>query len=425
LKAKPALTVVKRPEFLSPYLALDLTGESGFLCGKILGDLGADVIKVEKPGGDPARGTGPFYQDDPHPEKSLHWFAYNNNKRGITLDLRIRTGQDLFRRLAERADFVIESFAPGTLRKWGLDYKMLSQTNRRLVMTSITPYGQDGPYKDYRASDLEIMAMSGSMSLAGESKRPPLRVSLAQSPMWAGSAAAMGTLFAHLERQASGEGQHVDVSAQASMITALAHAPVFWDVVKEIPQRAGVHLTGRSITGAKMRTIWSCKDGHVTFTIYGGPAGRKTNEALTAWMDSLGIAPEFMKQKEWEQFDVATITQEEVDCMEEAIAALFAMLTKKEFFEGVIAREMLGYPVATAADICEDPQLKARGFWQEIAHPDLNASLAYPGPFAQFSAGSCGIWRRAPRIGEHNLEVYQEIGLTATDLIKLKEAKVI
>lgn len=419
------MTLSSRPELLSPYRVLDLTDQSGFLCGKILGDLGADVIKIERPGGDPARSIGPFHRDDPHPEKSLYWFAYNNNKRGITLDLGSRSGQELFKQLAVRVDFVIESFPPGTLRKWGLDYASLAENNQRLVLTSITPYGQDGPRCDYPASDLEIMAASGSMSLAGEPDKPPLRVSLAQSPLWAGTAAAMGTLMAHLAREVTGEGQHVDVSAQASMITALAHAPVFWDIARQIPQRAGVCLTGRSITGAKMRTIWRCEDGYVTFTIYGGPAGQKTNEALTAWMDSYGLAPDFMKKKDWGRFDVALITQEEVDRIEEAISVFFVRLSKKEFFDGLIAREMLGYPVATAEDICRDPQLEARGFWEVVEHPDLGASLAYPGAFARFSSGSGGVWRKAPKIGEHNREVYGEIGLTTNDLAQLQEAGVI
>jgi len=131
---------------LSPYRVLDLTDEKGFLCGKILGDLGADVIKIERPGGDLARKIGPFYRDVPDPEKSLYWFAYNNNKRGITLNIEAADGCELFKRLVKTADIVIESFAPGYMDDLGLGYSTLSQiTDGKTVMTSITPFGQKGP----------------------------------------------------------------------------------------------------------------------------------------------------------------------------------------------------------------------------------------------------------------------------------------
>lgn len=135
----------KKP-LLSPYRVLDLTDEKGFLCGRILADLGADVIKIESPGGDPSRNTAPFYHDIPHPEKSLFWFAYNANKRGITLNLDTHQGKDIFRRLVKRADFVLESFPPGYMGGLGLGYSSLKKINSRLIFTSITPFGQDGPY---------------------------------------------------------------------------------------------------------------------------------------------------------------------------------------------------------------------------------------------------------------------------------------
>ncbi len=135
---------------LSPYRILDLTDEKGLLCGKLLGDLGADVIKIEKPGGDSARDIGPFFHDDPDPEKSLYWFAFNTNKRGITLDMETRDGLEIFKRLLKNADAVIESFPSGHMEKMGLDYSELKKVNSRIILTSITPFGQTGPYKDYK-----------------------------------------------------------------------------------------------------------------------------------------------------------------------------------------------------------------------------------------------------------------------------------
>ena len=185
-------------------------------------------------------------------------------------------------------------------------------------------------------------------------------------------------------------------------------------------------MTGRSITGAKMRVFWPCKDGYLNFIIYGGEAGRKTNQALVEWMDSKGMAPEFLKKKEWSSFNIAAVTQEEIDRMEEPIARFFQTITKKEFFQEVIQREMLGYPVATVEAIFQDPQLEARDFWRNLAHPELGTSITYPGGFAKFSENSCTLWRRAPLIGEHNEEIYcGELGMKRDEMEELKRQGVI
>jgi crotonobetainyl-CoA:carnitine CoA-transferase CaiB-like acyl-CoA transferase len=411
---------------LASYRVLDLTDELGFLCGKVLGDLGADVIKLEPPGGDPARRLGPFFGNKPDPQRSLYWFGFNNNKRGITLNIGTPKGRELFLRLTGNVDFVLESFAPGYLERLGLSYSALSKVNPRLVLTSITPFGQSGPYSSFPASDIEIMALSGCMSLTGDPDRPPLRVTFPQSYVWTGSYAAMGALIAHYHREATGLGQQVDVSAQACMLWAFSHAHTFWDLNRHIEKRAGSFMTGRSITGARMRVFWPCKDGYLNFIIYGGEAGRRTNQALVEWMDSQGKAPEFLKQKDWKNFDIAQVTQEEIDRMEEPIGAFFKEVTKAEFFKEVVKRQMLGYPVASVKEIFEDPQHEARGFWQEIEHPELGSSIEYPGGFAKFSEGACRIWRRAPLIGEHNEEVYcNELGMTKAELNKLQGEGVI
>ena len=411
---------------LSPYRVLDLSNELGFLCGKILGDLGADVIKIEPPGGDPARRFGPFYGDQPDPEKSLFWFGFNNNKRGITLNLESARGRELFAQLVAKADFVIETFTPGYLDSLNLGYTALAKINSRLVLTSITPFGQTGPYSKFKASDIEIMALSGCMSLTGDPDRPPLRVTFPQSYGWTGSYAAMGALTAHYHRELTGEGQQVDVSAQACLLWAFSHAHTFWDLNRQVEKRAGSFMTGRSITGAKMRVFWPCQDGYLNFIIYGGEAGRRTNQALVEWMDSKGMAPDSLKQKDWKAFDIAQVGQEEIDRMEEPIESFFKGVTKAEFFKEVVKRQMLGYPVASVKEIFADPQHEARSFWQTIEHPELQTSFEYPGGFAKFSDGACQIWRRAPLIGEHNQEIYgQELGMSPAQIAELKKQGVI
>lgn len=411
---------------LSPYRVLDLTDELGFLCGKILGDLGADVIKIERPGGDPARRLGPFYRNQPDPETSLYWFGFNNNKRGVTLNLQSTRGRELLLQFAAKADFIIETFTPRYLDGLDIGYAALSRINPRLVVTSITPFGQRGPYSRFEASDIELMALSGCMSLTGDPDRPPLRVTFPQSYGWTGSYAAMGALTAHAHREVTSEGQQVDVSAQACLLWAFSHAHTFWDLNRHLEKRAGSFMTGRSITGARMRVFWPCKDGYLNFIIYGGEAGRRTNQALVDWMDSRGVAPQFLKQKDWTTFDIAQVTQEEIDRMEEPIADFFAGVTKTEFFQEVVKRQMLGYPVASVKEIVEDPQHEARGFWQKIEHPELAMSVDYPGGFAKFSNGACKIWRRAPLIGEHNEQIYGgELGITKNELAKLKQDGII
>ncbi len=198
---------------LSPYRVLDLTDEKGLFCGKMLGDLGADVIKVEKPGGDSARKIGPFYQDDPNPEKSLFWFAFNTSKRGITLDIEKPEGQEIFRKLIESTDVVVESFPPGYMDKLGFGYSELGKINPGLVMVSITPFGQTGPYRDYRTSDIVAWALGGYLYDFGDDDRPPIRISHhSHAYLHAASEAATGAVMALYYREITGEGQHVDVS---------------------------------------------------------------------------------------------------------------------------------------------------------------------------------------------------------------------
>jgi crotonobetainyl-CoA:carnitine CoA-transferase CaiB-like acyl-CoA transferase len=411
---------------LAPYRVLDLTSPLGYSCGKILADLGADVVKIEPPGGDPARSAPPLLQSATGMHQSLFWLAFNANKRGVTLDLERREGQSLFLRMLERADFLLESFAPGTLGKWGFGYDQLKVQNRGLILVSISPYGQQGPYRNFQGSDIEIMALSGAMSLAGEKDGEPMRVSVPQAAMWVGAEAAMGALTALAYRSLTGKGQHVDVSAQAAVMAALAHAPVFWDLNRVNPEREGIFLRGRSVKGARLRVLWPCKDGWINFIIYGGAAGRRSNRQLIVWMSESGAAPESLRQMDWSQFDIATVSQDEVDRLEAPIARFLSQLTKQEFYEGAVKWEILGYPVFTAEDNFRDPQLMARQFWSDVRDPQSGATLKYPGGFALVNGERLAIRRPAPGVGEHSEEFYsQEIGLSAAEMKQFKATGII
>lgn len=394
---------------LQPYRVLDLTGPLGALCGKLLGDLGADVIKVERPGGELSRKLPPLCQGANGLSQSLTWLSLNANKRAITLELQSTAGRDLFLSLIREADFVLESFPPGTLDQWRVGYAKLREQNPGLILVSITPFGQKGQYHDSLASDLEVMALSGAMALAGEKDAEPMRVTVPQSPMWVGAEAAMGALTALAYRSVTGKGQQVDVSAQVAVMAALAHAPAFWDLNHINPERAGIYVTGRSITGARMRVFWPCKDGWINFILYGGAAGRHGNQQLVGWMQEMGAAPERLKEFDWNTFDVATVTQEAVDALERPIGRFFTTLSKQDFYDGAVKRGILGYPVFTVQDIYNDPQLMARQFWQTVEDPFLGATLKYPGGFAIINGKRPDIRQPAPGIGEHNREVYAEL----------------
>ena len=402
---------------------LDLADGSGSLCARILADLGADVVKIEPPDGETARREPPFARDVPDADRSLTWFAANVNKRAITLDLASATGRELFLRLVRVADAVIET----PVGRERLDYVELAQVNPRLILATLTPYGIHGPLAECAASDLEITASSGSLWLAGEPGRPPVRTSVPQSPGWTGMYAAAGVLMAVLAREQTGRGQHVDVSAQAGMLTATSQAPIFWDLLGEEQHRSGPYLVGRSVTGARFRNIWPCRDGYVTFALYGGEAGRRTGRALVQWMNEAlpEGAPALLADLDWEQFDVATASQHLVDALEAAIAPFFLSLSRAEFFSGVTTRGMLGYPLATVEDLACDQQLAARGFWQPVETP-WDGELCATGSFALFDGERPSVRRTAPCVGEHNLDVLgRELGLGLDEITTLRSAGVV
>jgi len=417
---------------LSGYCLLDLTTDQGLICGKMLGDLGADVIKIEKPGGDPARNLGPFYHDIPHPEKSLFWFAFNTNKRGITLDIETADGQEILKTLVKRADFLIESFPPGYLDDLGLGYASLSQINPRLVMTSITPFGQTGPRSHYKAPDIVGMAMGGSMFLTGEEGKTPMRIGFPQAYLHAGAEAAVGSLVAHYHRELTGEGQHVDVSMQACVIWTLMNATPYPILHGESQTRAGMFFGSVATAGIARRLIYPCKDGYISLVVAGG-GGASSTRALVEWMDSEGSAPLFIKEKDWEGWDMAAIAamgpenaQKEIDAIEKVVIDFLMTHTKAEIYEEAIKRRILLAPVSTVKDVSENPQLAAREYFTPLEHSELHATVTYPGPFGKLSETPITLRRRAPLIGEHNEEIYMgELGFTRPKLISLKECGVI
>jgi benzylsuccinate CoA-transferase BbsE subunit len=406
---------------LSHLRALDLTDEKGFLCGKILADLGADVIKIERPGGDRSRRTGGFWGDVPHPERSLYWFAYNSSKRGITLNIETADGRAIFKRLVRTSDFIFESFAPGYLDSLGLGYADLSRINQGIIMASITPYGQMGPYRDYKDTDLVVMGMCGTLYQTGDFDGPPVHISLPQACLHAGADAAVGSMVAYYHREATGEGQQVDVSMQQSAAWFQANAVPTWELNKVIPKRSGAFRAGLN-HDTDQRQVWPCKDGYVFFNVIGGRTGAKSLSALVAWMNGEGGATDFLLNMDWNSFDMFTVTGAVIRQIEEPVGKFFLSHTAKELLAEAVRRGVSLGPLSSMHDLLTDDCLKARDFWTDIAHPELGTSITYPREFVRSSEVDCAIRFRAPLIGEHNLAVFSELGLSRRDIITLKQA---
>jgi crotonobetainyl-CoA:carnitine CoA-transferase CaiB-like acyl-CoA transferase len=405
---------------------LDMTDEQGQYCGKLLAEYGADVIKIEPPGGDPSRRIGPFRGDVIDPEQSLLWLALNTSKRGVTLSLDAAEGRELFTKLVRTTDFVIESFEPGSLAERELAYRDLARINPRLVMTSITPFGQTGPHARYKVADIVMWAMSGYMYVCAEMDTgEPYRVGLSN---YQGSLhGAMGTMIAHYHREMTGEGQHVDVSIQEALTGFLMNTEETWDLYEVNIRGAGPnYLTPRPAPRGALRTRlhWPCRDGYVSFFLGGGGVQQMLNStrAMVDLADAAGMG-DILKKYDWTKYDTSKITQEERNMLEEEFLRFFRTKTKDELYRAAIERAIACSPLNTVEEIVASPQLAERGYFVEIDDPERGAPLKHPGAPVKLVEAPYRITRRAPRIGEHNVEVYQgEMGLTATDLDRLRDA---
>lgn len=404
----------------SSYRVLDLTDEKGLFCGKILGDIGMDVIKIERPGGDPARWRGPFYHDTPDTDKSLFWFASNTSKRGITLNIESADGQQIFRRLVKGAHFVIESFAPGYMDGLGLGYSALKELNPNIILTSITPFGQSGPYREYKSCDIVAMALGGLMNVCGDADRAPIRCTIEQTYFLAGIHAAVGSMIAHHYRETTGEGQQIDVSMCESVTVCTTMDQPYWEMVQFIMPRMG----SRRLRGAvPMREVWQCRDGFICWRFTAGVISDAAN--LVAWMDNEGKG-NGLEKMDWAKVDIRRMTQQEVDSLENTFAEFFLTHTKDELYKQAVERRVFLLPANTPRDMLADTQLAARKYWVEVDHPELGAHITYPGDPVRMSHTVWGIRRRAPLIGEHNNEIYhKELEISKHNLIILKENGVI
>lgn len=408
---------------LNGFRALDLTDEKGFVCGKILAAMGVDVIKIERPGGDRSRNIPPFFQNTSDPKKSLYWLMYNTDKRGITLNIETKRGQALFRDLVTGSDFVLESFTPGYLNQQGLGYNTLKRWNKRIIMTSITPFGQKGPYSRYKGNELVLSAMSGVLFSNGFEDRPPVKEALDANYFHANGAAALGTVMAHYHRESTGEGQQLDVSIQEVGASRNTNniLPYLYD--KRLIKRSG---QSRRLGLNSHKWIWKIKDGDIFWSLMPGKVGAPANRALSQWMDEDGEVNPLEEVEDWEKLDREGLNQKKRAVWEKAIGLFFMNRTKNEIAEEGRRRGINAAVANTPADVAASSQLKARDYWIAIDHIEPGLKMAYPKFFFLCSETENWINRPAPRIGEHNQEIFgKELGLSVSEIASLKNKNII
>ncbi len=390
---------------LGPYRVLDLCDERGEIAGMVMGDLGADVIRIEPPGGCSARSHGPRLDAGPESERSLQFHAYNRNKRSIVLDLEAESDRASFEALARGADFVLESAPPGGLAAHGFDFAWLKTANPKIVHVQITPFGSDGPYADYPANDLTIAALGGPMSVQGVPERAPVRVTIPQVWRHAGVEAVVAALVAHARMLQTGEAQFADVSAQLAMTWTMLNAPLAAAIQGRDFERQGSALQLGAIT---YPLVYECTDGHVVALGGGSVFGQ-----LLPWMIEDGVVDaSWLEREDWATYDRRIILGEPVTVPREETFATFerfiARHTKQELFERGLRDGFTVAPVNTLADLAEFRQLEERAFFEPTTLADGRSARA-PGAFAKTTPNPITFRRSAPRLGEHADEIRTEL----------------
>ena len=411
---------------LSPYRVIDLTDERGLLAGQMLADLGADVIQVEPPDGSTGRGVAPFFAQ--YPDESIYWAAYTRGKRGLTCDLEDARGRDLFVRLLETADFLIESSDVGRMADLGLDYETLHEQFPQLIYTSISAFGQTGPKAHYVGSDLAIWAAGTPLLMTGDDDRPPIRVSQPQAWGHASGDAAGGCMLALHARHQTGRGQQVDISAQVSAAQATLGQVLAYQIGASEPER---YAGGVKARGIGFRVSAEVDNGHIVLNMAPGPAvGHFANHAVQ-WLVDIGAADPALLEENFRTY-ADRVASGDADPeifprIQQTMMAEVAKRTKEEMLEISIKYDLLLVPVLTVVDLAESRQLEARQFWQEI-DGDGSRQVTYPGPPLKiFVDGEPrpNNKRPPPRLGQHNDEIYAELGLAPSDLAMLRTEGVI
>ena len=380
---------------LDAYRVIDLSDERGLLCGAILADLGAEVIRVEPPHGSSARRSL---------ASGAVWEAWARNSSSVAIDLTSHAGRQRLRQLLESADFLVESFTPGVMATYGLAYEDIASTFPSLVYVSVSPFGQTGPRARDPATDLTVQAASGMMAAVGAADRPPLRLIGMQSWAHAGAEAACGALIAHHERRHSGLGQNVDVSAQEAVSLAAAFqylSELFGD---DPPKRSGGAIVSGRI---EVPTVFRAQDGFVTAPFFFGPGQGPFARRLMEWICDSGECDVGTRDKDWvnylELLEAGSEPLAELDRVVQLISSFFRVRPVAQLFDEARIRGVQLVPVNSLDEVVNDSHLSARGFWWMA--DDLPGSPLVPGAFARFSSTPLAYRNRAPLVDQHAFSV--------------------
>ena len=401
---------------LSGVKVLDLTWQiAGPYCTKLLADYGADVIKVERPGkGDPTRAMGPFFKDDPNPEKSGLFLHLNTNKKGITLNLKSATGKKILKQLIADSDILVESFSPHVMPSLGLDYQTLEKVNPRLVMVSISSFGQTGPYRDFKASEIVEYAMGGEMCSTGIAGREPLKLGGNVIQYQAGTVAAVATMGALYAAEGQGIGQHVDISimetqagsADRRIMYILSYIMAGVTTTRWPPPREAVRML------IMPQGIYPCEDGFVNTL--------SLPQWWSRYIEALGM-PELKDDPRFQNVYSAEAGME----FDAIWYSWLADHNKQELFDIFLKSKIAAAPVNSPEDLLKYTQLKAREYFVEVDHPETG-KVTYPGAPFKMSETSWKIRQPAPLLGQHNEEIYcRLLGYTKEELVKLREGGII
>ncbi len=398
---------------LSCYRILDLTTEKAFIAGRALSDWGAEVIKIEPPGGDPARFRGAFFKDRVDPEKNLNWFAFNANKKSVTIDITSPEGKETFKKLVKTADAILESFPCGYLNSIRLGYKELSAVNPGIVLTSISGFGQKGPYKNYKDPDIVVRALGGLVFSAGYEDRPPLTTSYVHTHFFGALNGAAGTLIALAQRSHTGKGQQVDaITQQALDIACSAEIEGPYALFRQILGRHGPARASNALKDGSIfynRLLWPCKDGNIALNLLLNPTAAKNNVSMMEYIKKDGIDIGFLEGWGWEKKSWGNMTREQADKLMDTLGKFFMNHTKQELLDLAVENRFQLGPCNNVKDILKHPQLEARNFWKDIEYPELGTSFKYPGGAVISTGGYIGPRTRAPRMGEHNDEILNSV----------------
>ena len=394
---------------LAGYRVLDLAGPSGLHCGKLLADMGAGVLRVEPPGGDPGRRLPPFVAGVPGPDRSLSFLHYHTNKRSITLNLATQDGRAILRELAKTADVVLETQRPGALDAQDLGYAALSAINPRIVVASITPFGQTGPWRDYQATDIAAFALGNTMALSGEPGESPLQAPGELAYGMTGAYAAYAISLALFHRLTSGRGQHVDASLHECAVHIAGYA---------IPNYSHTHVkpfrSSRKARGGDVYNLYRCQDGHVLLFILPFEQWKR----MVEW---LGNPPELTDPV----FEDVVFRRSNNDLIYPHIAAFCAPFTKQELYDEGQRRRIGISPVNRPGEFLESQHVRERQMLAPVEHPTAGP-YTYFGPGVRVNGVPPSADRPAPRIGEHNAAVYcGELGFTPAELQRLAAIGVI